>query len=92
MTLKIVMPNEVSQSQKDKHKVPLICGYHEKTNSQRRRSRTVGIRDYAEGKMELQCAELFLVVCVWDNEKVLEMASGDSCMTLNLLNATEWHP
>lgn len=52
MTLKIVMPNEVSQSQKDKHKVPLVCGYHEKTNSQRR-SRTVGIRDYAEGKMEL---------------------------------------
>ena len=53
MTLKIAMPNEVSQPQKDKHKVPLICGYHEKTNSQRRRSRTVGIRDYAEGKMEL---------------------------------------
>ena len=28
-------------------------------------------------------------VSVWEDEKVLEMGSGDGCITLKVLNATE---
>ena len=75
MNLEDIMLSKVSQMQRDKY-----CMTPLKQSSSEAESRIVATRAYSEKGIKSQC--LISTVSVWEDEKALEMDSGDGCTTL----------
>ena len=82
MNFKNIMLNEITQTQKEKfvwfhlYEVPKVVKFTETED------RTEVTRGQGEGEIENYC--LMGTISVWDNEKILEMDSGDECTTLRM--------
>ena len=79
MKVEETMLNIISQSQRQIFYDFTYVSYLEQVNSQRQKNRIEVIRGWGKGNGELFNGYR---VSIWDDEKVLEVESGDGCIIL----------